>query len=155
MAVLALTVTGSLSAYVSTLYASTTTAEATNSQTAVPITPLVFTLPVANGTDHNFAIVTLDMPNLYLSGTPTSGALAGEVSLVLSGVTTVASGQISADLTGSGKDGGSTGRKPMMIVVKIPLTTVTQSLQAEWNGVNGATIKSDTFASMSAILTYN
>ncbi len=154
VAVLALTITGSLFAYVSTLYASTTTAESTNSQTPVPISGLSFTLPVKNGTNFNYAVITLDMPNLYLSGTPTTDtALAGEVSVLVSGTTTIAAGKISADIEGPGKLSGDTGRKPMTIVVKIPLISVTQTVQAQWNGVNGATIQSDTFASLFALLT--
>jgi len=147
-AVFALTLAASLQAQVSDLYVSTIATEATGSQTAVAINGLSFDLPAATATQQ-WALVTLNMPDLYLKGTPSSGALGGEVSLVLSGVTTVATGQISADVVGA----GTTGRKPMTIVVKISLLPGIQSVAAYWNGVRGSQIHSDTFASLSAILT--
>ena len=67
------------------------------------------------------------MPNLYLSGTP-SGTLGGEVGVLLSGVTYMAIGQITADSSGVLEE----GRKPLTIVVKISLLSGVQSVQAVW-----------------------
>lgn len=135
---------------ISDLYASTTAAQSTTSPALVPVTGLSFNLP-AQSANQNFAIVTLNMPNLFLSGTPSLGTLGGEVGVLLSGETYPALGQISADVNGALAD----GRKPISVVVKIPLTSEIQSLQAVWSGVRNATINTDTFASMSAIMTAN
>jgi hypothetical protein len=149
VAALALTAAGSLSAQVADLYVSTTSAQSTSEQSFVPVEGLSFDLPAATAA-HKFAIVTLNMPNLYLSGTP-SGTLGGEVGVLLSGTTQVATGQITADTSGILEE----GRKPLTIVVKISLLSGVQSVQAVWTGVRNSTINTDTFSSMSAILTGN
>jgi len=47
-----------------------------SSQSFVPIAGLVFELP-AETAHHKCAIITLNLPNLYLSGTPQSGFSLG------------------------------------------------------------------------------
>jgi hypothetical protein len=150
-AALTLTATGSIFAQTNSLYVEQDGVLSTNSQTPVPIAGLTFDIP-AESAKQKFAIVTLDLTNLYLSGTPTAGqSLGGQVSVLLSGVTTVATGFISNDVTGGGRE----GRKSSVLVVKISLLSGPQSVEAEWNGVRNATINTDTFASMSAIMTQN
>jgi hypothetical protein len=137
-------------AAVSSLFVDSTAALSTSSQAAVAVPGIIFNLP-AETSSNKFAIVTLSMPNLYLNGTPTSGSLGGQVSVVLSGVTTLATANISNDVGGM----GAAGRKNVTIQVKISLLPGLQSVQAFWNGVRGATINTDTYSSMSAILTGN
>jgi len=152
VAAFALTLTGSLQAQVDTLYADSTVAQSTSSQSLVPITGLTFALPAAS-TSHKFAMVTLDMPNLYLSGTPANSTLGAQVGVLIDGTTVAATGQISADA--SVPAGTSSGRKPTTVVVKIPLTAGTQTIEAVWNGVRSTVVQTDTFSSLSAILTKN
>jgi len=92
----------------------------------------------------------LNMPNLFLGGNPSGGTRAGEVFIFVDGVS-VAAGQISDDST----DPSGDGRKPLTIVVKVPLRPSTQKVEAMWNGVRSSTILTDTFASLSAILVAN
>lgn len=135
---------------VSSLFVDSITPQSTSSQTPVDVTGLNFNLP-ASSTTAKFALITLTMPNLYLSGTPTTSSLGGTVSLLLSGVNTIASAQISNDVIGS----GNSGRKAISLVVKVSLLNGVQSIQAVWSGVRGATINTDTFSSLSAVLTSN
>jgi hypothetical protein len=135
---------------VSDLYAETLTGASTTSGTFVAVPGLTFDLPAATSS-NKFAIVTLNMPNTYLSGTPTSGPLGGEVAIVLSGVTDVAIAQVSNEVAGS----SLSPRHNATVVAKISLLSGVQSVTAEWRTVRGGTLNNDTFASMSAILTAN
>ena len=147
MAFLALTANASLFAQ-NAFYAQTTAAQSTYTSASVPITGLMLTLP-ASSTAYNVAIVTLNLPNLYLSGTASGGPLGAEVSVwVGTSAYPKAAGQISSEALTS----GTSGRKPATIVVEIPLTSTTQIVTGEWAGIRGSTIDTDTFGSLSAIL---
>jgi hypothetical protein len=136
------------------VYAEADGAQSTNSQTAAPIAGLSFDLP-AKTADYDTAIVTLDLPNLYLSNGGEHAVWNGEAS-ILAGTATVASGQIGEEcrlnICGSGPGSGE-GRKPLTLVVKIKLLATAQTVQAQWHGLADTTINTDTFASLSAILT--
>jgi len=129
-----------------TRYAQTTAALKTTSSTPVPIAGLTITLPAETGVEKE-AVITLNMPNLFLEGTPVGGTRGGEVSVFVDG-TLVAAGQISDDNTMPPGD----GRKPTTIVVKVPLHSSQQTVAAKWNAVRNSTVQTDTFASLSAIL---
>jgi hypothetical protein len=148
LAVFALTLTGSLHAQNagSLVYAQTTAQLSTSSQTALPITGLSLTLPAATKA-YNTALVTLDMPNLYVSGTAIGGTLAGGIGILLSGVTDIATSGISCDTLTTGSCNRSS-----TIVVEVSLLDGIQSIEAVWNGANSATINTSTFASLSALL---
>jgi hypothetical protein len=132
-----------------TRYAQTTAALNSNSSTPLAITGLSIILPAAVK-GRTEALVTLNMPNLYLGGTPNGGTRGAQVYVHVDGVS-VAQGQISDDNTTPTGD----GRKPLTIVVKVPLRSTQQTVEAEWNGVRSSTILTDTFASLSAVLTSN
>jgi hypothetical protein len=132
-----------------TRYAQTTAPLATSSSTSLPIPGLIIMLPAATAAEKE-AVITLNMPNVFLEGTPVGGTRGGEVSVFV-GATSVAAAQISDDNTALPGD----GRKATTIVVKVPLRSAPQRVQAEWNGVRATTIHTDTFASLSAILTTN
>jgi hypothetical protein len=116
----------------------------------IPIDGLSITLPPAN-TLFNTAIVTLSMPNLYLSA-PTSGTepMAANFEIVAPfapGGLVSASGGIGCDTAHV----TTSGMKPITIVLKVPLGTTSQPAEAEWSSVNG-TVTTQEFASISAIL---
>jgi hypothetical protein len=137
------------------LYAEADGSQSTSSKTAVPIAGLSFNLP-AKTAEYDTAVVTLDLPNLYLSQGFGNGYWGGEASILV-GATAVASGTIGADcpyhfcgsdpLAGTGE-----GRKPLTVVVRVKLLAEPQTVQAVWNGSDEATINTDTFASLSGIL---
>ena len=134
------------------LYVSST---ATSSYTTyigpIPIADLSLTLPAANQY-FNAAVVTLNMPNLFLS-LPTSRTIpmAATISVVAPfapGGVLIASGGIGCD----NNNVHTSGLKPLTIVVKVPLTTGTQLVEAEWASNGTSTVTTHTFASLSAIL---
>ena len=140
---------------VSDLYAQFTGGDSTASSSRVPVTGLKLYLPAAT-TAAKFALVTLNMPNLYFTGTPeTSGeALAGQIWVILDGKTNAALGQVSNEVAGQ----SLSPRHDSTLVVKVLLLSSPQSVTAEWNVVNGGVggnIVTDTFASISAVLTTN
>jgi hypothetical protein len=133
------------------VYASTTaTLSYTTFVGPIPIDGLSITLPAASQA-YNTAIVTLSMPNLYLSApTSTTEAMSAEIQVVApfspAGVVS-AFGGIGCDtpkVTTSGK-------KPITIVIEVPLGTTSQPAEAEWDSTNG-TVTTDRFASISAVL---
>ncbi len=115
-----------------------------------PIPGLSLNLPAAT-TAFNTAVVTLSMPNLYLSQ-PTSrtDSMSADIQVV---APFSPAGVISA-FGGIGCDTPTvrvSGKKPITIVIKVPLGTSSQFVEGEWDSSNG-TVNTDTFASLSAIL---
>jgi len=143
----ALALTSSLFAQ-STRYAQISNMQDTTSETPVPISGLTISLPAA--TTLRGALITLNMPNLFLEGISKGGTKGGNIFLFVDNVQ-VAEGQFSDDNTVPPGD----GRKPMAIVVKVPLGTHPQTVEARWDAVRNSICFTDTFASLSAILTTN
>jgi hypothetical protein len=115
-----------------------------------PIGGLSVTLPAAS-TLYNTAIVTLSMPNLSLSApTSTTNPMTADIAVVAP----FAPGGLVSAFGGIGCDTAGvtiSGKKPITIVVKVPLGTTSQIAEAEWDAMNG-TVTTETFASISAIL---
>ena len=142
-----LTLTSSPSTFAQvTRYAQLTEGFFTDAQTPIPVPALVITLPAEAPTQKE-ALITLDMPNLFLGGTAVGGTRGGQVAVFVDG-TSVAAGQISDDNAALPGD----GRKTVVLVVKVPLRSFQQTVEAKWNGVRGSSIATDTFASLSATL---
>lgn len=116
----------------------------------IPINGLSLTLPQSTAA-YNTAIVTLSMPNLFLS-VPTSETLA--MSAEISMVAPFAPGGLVSAVGGIGCDSPKivlSGKKPITIVLSVPLGTTTQPVEAEWSSTAG-TVTTESFASISAIL---
>lgn len=144
---LALTANGSLLEQ-SLLYAQTTAPLATTAQFPVPITGLAFALP-AHTAAYGSAIVTLSLPDLYLTGPGLRGrSLGGVVYVKVDGVV-AAERRISAKALSGG---AGNCRKPMTIVVKIELDSTAQRVEAAWQGIRNSTITMDDFGCISAML---
>jgi hypothetical protein len=151
LACLAITAATPLSAAENFLYADTTaTLSYTTFVGPTPIAGLGLNLPAAS-TAYNTAVVTLNMPNLYMnqptSRTPMSATLQLVAPFSPQGVIS-ATGEIGCDTTGI----STSARKPMTIVIAVPLGTVSQPVTAEWASNGSSTVNTDTFASLSAIL---
>ncbi len=117
----------------------------------IPISGLNINLP-ATSAAYNAAIVTLNMPNLYLTRiSGQTGPMSGLAQVVApfapEGVV-YAEGQIGCDTGGI----TTSGKKPLSIVLEVPLGSAGQNVEAEWFSTSGDTINTDTFASLSAIL---
>jgi hypothetical protein len=100
-----------------------------------PIDGLSVTLPAASAL-YNTAIVTLTMPNLYFSApTSTTEAMTADIQVVAPfapGGVVSAFGGIGCDTPGV----TISGKKPITIVVKVPLGTTTQFAEGEWDAMN-------------------
>ena len=131
------------------LYAVTTASLSTKSATLAPIRGLSFRLPAASA-QHDTAIVTLDMPNVNLTDFFRASTLSGQAAIVVDGVA-VGTGQISYNVDNNNKV-RATGNKPITVVVEVPLTTSTQTVEAEWSAGSGNVMHLFTFASLSADL---
>ena len=91
------------------------------------------------------ALVILNLPNPYATGTNTPGgtfgiSVGGTVSPVV------------ASFTYNEAVPPSTGRIPTTLIVGVPLTTAAQTIQAVWSGVRGSTVIIDSPATLTAIL---
>jgi hypothetical protein len=133
------------------VYAATTATLSYNTFVGpIPIDGLSVTLPPAT-TSYNTAIVTLSMPNLYLSApTSTTAPMSAAIQIV---APFSPAGVVSA-FGGIGCDTAkvtTSGKKPITIVLAVPLGTTSQPAEAEWDSTNG-TVTTDTFASISATL---
>jgi hypothetical protein len=151
LACLALTVGSPLFAAGNFLYVDTTaTLSYTTYVGPTPIDGLSLTLPAAS-TAYNTALVTLNMPNLYLdkptSKTPMSAVLQLVAPFAPGGLLSV-TGSIGCDTSGI----GTSATKPITIVIAVPLGTVSQPVDAEWASNGSSTVYTTTFASLSAIL---
>jgi mannose-binding lectin len=123
------------------LYA-TTGPQKTNSGSFVPIPGLTLTLP--GGVDA-LALVILNVPNPFAQGTNFPGGTFG---ITVNG----ALSPVQAVFTYNEQTPQSTGRVPTTLVVGVPLTQPTQTVQAVWFGVRGSTVITDTLSTLSAIL---
>jgi hypothetical protein len=134
------------------LYASTTDTLSYRTYIGpIPITGLSLTLPAA-GKYFNTAVVTLNMPNLFLSK-PTSKMIPMAATLQV--VAPFAPGGLLIVSGGIGCDNNNvlvSGLKPLTIVVKVPLSTEPQPVEAEWASDGTSIVTTQTFASLSAIL---
>jgi hypothetical protein len=119
------------------LYAQTTASQSSSAFPDVPIGGLSITLPAA-AKPFNAAVVTLNMPNLSLSGPGTAGVS------VLSGL----------DLKEFAGVAVYNGYTSLTIVVRVPLNSAPLPIVAEWVTNAGATISTQNFASISAILVH-
>ena len=125
------------------LYAQTSGTHQTNSGTFVPIPGLSITIPQGVGST---AIVILNVPNPYATGTNTPGGTFG---INVNGVTS----PVTATFTYNDVAPTNTGRIPTTLVVGVPLIqTGSQTVQAGWYGVRGSTVIIDTPATLTAIL---
>lgn len=124
-----------------TLYAATG-GQSTNSGSFVPIPGLTLTLP--GGVD-TMAIVTLNLPNPYATGSDYPGGTFG---ITVNGTLS----PVQAVFTYNEQVPQSTGRIPTTLVVGVPLTQATQSVQAVWFGVRGSTVITDTPSTLSAVI---
>ncbi len=116
-----------------------------------PIPGLALILP-ASTSNFNTAVVTLNMPNLFLSE-PTSktipmAATMQIVAPLTQGGTVVNSGGIGCD----NANVTVSGTKPFTLVLKVPLGTVSQPVEAEWFSNGTSTVTTQNYASLSAIL---
>jgi len=128
----------------------TTTQSYTTFVGPTPIDGLLVNLPPASAA-YNTAIVTLSMPNLYLSmPTSTTSPMSAAIQLVAP----FAPGGVVSAYGGIGCDNArvsTSGKKPITIVISVPLGTAGQFAEGEWDSTNG-TVTTDTFASISAML---
>ncbi len=138
-------------AQTATAYAELTTTQSyTEFVGPIPIDGLVFGLPAASSS-YNVAIVTLSMPNLVLSAPTSKTALMSALLEIVApfspkGVL-IAGGSIGCDTPGV----SVSGSKPITIVLRVPLGTTAQGVEAEWDSTNG-TVTTQNFASLSAVL---
>jgi hypothetical protein len=118
-----------------------------------PIPGLAFTVPAASK-DFNTAVITLSMPNLFLSD-QTSKTIPMAATFQI-----VAPFASSGPVPGIGNIGCDSaavtlsGPKPLTIVAKIPLGTTPQPVEAEWFSNGTSTVTTQYFASISAILVH-
>ena len=125
------------------LYAQTSGPHQTSSGSFVPIPGLTVTIPEGVG---SMAIVILNVPNPYATGTNTPGGTFG---INVNGVTS----PVQATFTYNEQAPTHTGRIPTTLVVGVPLSQKgSQTVQAEWYGVRGSTVIIDSPATLTAIL---
>ncbi|MHC2433025.1 hypothetical protein [Bradyrhizobium sp. USDA 4451] len=122
------------------LYAQTSGTLSTNSGTFTPIQGLSLTIPEGVGTT---AIVTLNVPNPYATGTDIPGGMFG---VTVNGKVSPVVASFTYNETPS-----SFGRIPTTLVVGIALGNTAQTIQAVWGGVRGSTVIIDSPASLSAV----
>ena len=114
----------------------------------IPISGLSFTIPAASSR-FNAALVTLSLPNLFLSdNTGKTIPMAATFQIVGTGIdgTTVASGGIGCDNVNV----TTSGIKPFSMTLLVPLNGDTQTVMAEWASNGTSTVTTQTFASISA-----
>jgi hypothetical protein len=117
-----------------------------------PITGLTLTLPAVTP-GSQFAVVTLNLPNLYLSGGTPGLTLRGVVALSQDNANFSRIAQVGGDVVAGSAGAANDGRKPVSLVVKIPLTPFPITITAYFAPFSGSTvIHTDTFASLSAML---
>ncbi|MHC2464897.1 hypothetical protein [Bradyrhizobium embrapense] len=122
------------------LYAQTSGTLSTNSGTFTPMQGLNLTIPEGVGTT---AIITLNVPNPYATGTDIPGGMFG---VTINGKVSPVVASFTYNETPS-----SFGRIPTTLVVGIPLGNTAQSIQAVWAGVRGSTVIIDSPASLSSV----
>ncbi|MGY3529701.1 hypothetical protein ACVILK_006441 [Bradyrhizobium embrapense] len=122
------------------LYAQTSGTLSTNSGTFTPMQGLNLTIPEGVGTT---AIITLNVPNPYATGTDIPGGMFG---VTINGKVSPVVASFTYNETPS-----SFGRIPTTLVVGIPLGNAAQTIQAVWAGVRGSTVIIDSPASLSSV----
>jgi hypothetical protein len=129
----------------SIIYKDTAGLLSNNSSNWTNIPGLNFVLPQASS-DQTHALVILNLPNPYASGSDTPG---GYIGISVNGAVLVPVGCF----TSESKTPQSFGRKPVTLVVHIPLlNNNTQNINAVWQSVRSSNIIIDTPASLSAII---
>lgn len=123
------------------LYAQTSGTQSTNSDTFVPIPGLTLTIP--EGVDDN-AIIIVNLPNPYATGNNYPGAAIG---ITVDGTVS----PVFASFTYNDPAPASAGRIPTTLVVAIPLTGATQTVNAVWYGIRSSTVVIDTPATITAL----
>jgi hypothetical protein len=126
------------------LYAQSSGAAQTTSASLTPMPGMQITLPAAAG-NSGYALVTLCVPNSYAVGNNYPGAQYG---IAVNGVTQPLYSYFTADF----QNPQGTGRHPVTIVLRVPLTGATQTVTGMWAGVRGSTVKVDTPNSLSAVV---
>lgn len=116
------------------------TDQTTNSGTFGDIEGLSFTLPAAQP-EYNAALVTLNVSQPYVDGGDSNGISYQIDANGVSQATGAWSNQTSQN-----------GRSPFTLVAKVPLTSGSQFLQAQWLSVRGGTAHLGGSASLSAVL---
>jgi len=124
-----------------TLYAQTSGTHSTNSGSFVPIPGLSLTLPGGAG---GSMLVILNLPNPYASGNNYPGATFG---ISVGGVVS----PVVACFTSGEQSPSSSGRVPTTLVVSVPLSDTSQTLNAMWYGVRGSNVTIDSPATLCAI----
>jgi len=127
------------------LYVETAGMLSTNAGNWANIPGLQFTLPaVSPGQTH--ALIILNLPNPYASGSDTPG---GYIGVSVNGSVLVPVGCFTAE----SKTPQSWGRKPVTLVVHVQLlNNNTLNINGVWQSVRNSTVIIDTPASMSAII---
>ncbi len=114
--------------------------------TSIPINGLSISLPAASQL-YNTAVVTLNMPNLYV--TNGCGSDSGTITLVGDSPVGVVFGIANV---GCDTVVAKSAQKPVTVVLKVGLGTTAGTAFADWQTAPSSTINTATFASISAIL---
>jgi hypothetical protein len=124
------------------LYAQTSGSQSTNSGSFMPIPGLSLTIP--EGVDTS-ALVILNLPNPFATGTDYPGAFLG---ISVDGTVS----PVVASFTYSEQAPQFPGRIPTTLVLSVPLASTSQAIQGMWYGVRGSTVIIDSPSTLSAIL---
>jgi|HubBroStandDraft_1064217.scaffolds.fasta_scaffold01016_21 hypothetical protein len=117
----------------------------------IPIGGLAFVVPPASK-DFNAAVITLNLPNLTLSDPTTTGAILGATLQLVAPFSSAGPVVATATIGGCDKCTSVPGTQGVTIVAKIPLSTVSEPVEAEWESNGNCTVTTQSFASISAIL---
>lgn len=127
------------------LYAETAGTISTNSGNWTNIPGLQFTLPAVSA-GQTQALVTVNLPNPYATGSDNPG---GYVGVSVNGSVLVSVGCFTTET----KSPGNTGRIPTTLIVRVRLLNGnTQLITAVWQSVRGSNVVIDTPASLSAVI---
>ena len=126
------------------LYAQSSGAGQTDSAAFTPMPGLQITLPAVAGKSH-YALVMLDVPNPFATGNNFPGGTFG---ISVNGTVQPIIGVFTSD----SQIPQSAGRKPVTVILRVPLTSSTQTVTGVWQNVRGSSVRFDTPNSLSAIL---
>jgi len=126
--------------------AQTSASLTTNASSPTPIPGLTITLPAGMqmGNQWPSALVILNVPNPYATGTNYPGGWFG---LSVDGKNLPAY----ATFTYESQTPQSTGRAPTTLVVAIPLTGNEQKVEAMWYGIRGSTVHIDSACTLTTV----
>lgn len=155
VALFALTLIASPCVAADFVYASTTATQSYGTYIGpIPITGLSITVPAATA-NFNTAVITLNMPNLFLSQPAPKNIMGATLQIA---APASSAGPVVA-IGGIGCDNANvltSGPKPFTMVAKIPLSSLPLLVEAEWSSnpatTGTVTVTTQTFASLSAIL---